>query len=185
MSETDKRLRQHAIPFQGKWFSNYVGTGTGSQLANGVADGDLAPWANLAQSTQIRIAKPSKGDLVQARLSFNAVSSDGGFTEMILYWGDFDTDGVTPLALTRAEMIRRHKLLTGRSAEFNFGVQNNIIIDGLNFMPFIPKRGDAGFNEDAFIIGIDYSEKNPPVFSPFKLFEFKVDCAVQIAEVQA
>ena len=183
MSFTDKRLRKNAIPFQGKWFSNYVGTQTGSQLANGVADGDLAAFA-VGTPAQIRIARPAKGDLVEARMSLNAVSSDGGFSEMILYIGDFDTDGVTPLALTRTEKLRRHKILTGYAAEFTYGVQNNIIIEGLNLMQLIPKRGETGFNEDAFIIGIDYSEKNPPVFSPFKLFEFKVDCAVQMAEVQ-
>ena len=183
MSVTDKRLRRNAIPFQGKWFSDYVATGTGSQLANGVADGDLYQLS-LGNSAQVRIARPAKGDLVEARLSMNAVSDDSGFLEMMIYIGEFESDGVTPKTFTLAEILERHRRLIGWSSPLFYGVQDNIFFDGLNLMPLIPKRGEAGFNEDAFIIGFDLASKDPPVFSPFFLFEFKVDCAVQIAEVQ-
>ena len=63
MSETDRRLRKNQIPFQGKWYSNYVATKTGSSLADGVADGDLAAFA-AGTTSQIRIARPAKGDWV-------------------------------------------------------------------------------------------------------------------------
>jgi hypothetical protein len=183
MSISDKRLRKNQIPFQGKWFSNYVGTGTGSQLANGIADGDLALFAS-GQTSQIRIARPMKGDLTQARLSINAVAPDVGVIQFGIYIGSFDTDGVTPKVLTLQEQLRRHKLLTGQSDWISYGNQANIYWDGFNIFPFIPKKGDPEYNEDAFIIGIVNEIKNTPA-TPFFLFEFKVDCAVQMAEVQA
>lgn len=183
MSVTDKRLRQNQIPFQGKWFSNYVATTTGSQLVDGVADGDLAAFAN-GTTSQIRIARPMKGDLTEARLSINAVAPDTGVIQFGIYIGEFDTDGVTPKVLPVAEQLRRHKLLTGASDWITYGNQANIYWDGLNLFPLIPKKDDAAYNEDAFIIGIVNEIKNPPVFGFFKLFEFKVDCAVQLAEVQ-
>lgn len=182
MSVTDKALRKHQIPFQGKWFTNYVATQTGSQLANGIADGDLAAFAN-GQSTQVRIARPMKGDLTQAKLLLNAVAPDVGIIQFGFYIGSFDTDGVTPLVLSQEEMLRRHKLLTGRNDWILYGNQANIYWDGLNLLPFIPKRGDADFNEDAFILGIVCEIKNTPS-APFFLFDFKVDCAVTMAEEQ-
>ena len=182
MSDSDKRLRQHQIPFQGKWFSNYSATNTGSQLANGIADGDLALFAT-GQSSQIRIARPMKGDLTQAKLMINAVAPDVGIIEFGFYIGSFDTDGVTPLTLSREETLRRHKLLTGRTDFILYGNQANIYWDGLNLLPFIPKRGETGFNEDAFILGIVCEIKNTPS-QPFYMFDFKVDCAVTMAEEQ-
>ena len=184
MSVSDKKLRKNQIPFQGKWYSNYVATKTGSALSDGVADGDLAAFAN-GTSSQIRIARPMKGDLTEARLSISAVAPDTGVVQFGIYIGEFDTDGVTPKVLTLDEQLRRHKLLTGRDDWITYGNQANIYWDGLNLFPFIPKRDDAAFNEDGFVLGIVCEIKNPPVFGFFKLFEFKVDCAVQMAEVQA
>lgn len=176
---TDKRLRQNAITFQGKWYSNYSGTATGSQLVDGVADGDLADFA-LGNAAQVRIARPAKGDLVEARLTINAVSPPTGFSELSIYIGDFDTDGVTPLTLNATEIARRWKVLTGLSSPISVGVQDTYYIDGLNLMPLIPKRGETGFNEDAFIIGLNLNNRD----SGFVLYEFKVDCSIQMAEVQ-
>ena len=60
MSSTDKRLRVNHIPFRGTWFSNGA-LGVGSQLAECVADGDLAGFAQ-GNAAQGRIARPAQGD---------------------------------------------------------------------------------------------------------------------------
>lgn len=178
MSQTDKRLRVNHIPFRGTWFSNGA-LGVGVQLIDGVADGDLKTFAE-GNAAQVRIARPAKGDLVEARLTINAVSPPTGFSELSIYVGDFDTDGLTPLTLTSAEIARRWKILSGFSAPLSVGVQDTYYIDGLNLMPLIPKRGEAGFNEDAFIIGLNLVNRD----AGFVLFDFFVDCSVQIAEVR-
>lgn len=180
---SDKSLRKNQIPFQGKWFSNYVATTTGSQLIDGVADGDLAAFAN-GGSAAIRIPRPTKGDLTEAKFYLNAVAPDTGIIQFGFYIGKFDTDGVTPKVMTNEEKLASYKKMTGATDWRTFGMQANIFIDSFNIFPFIPKKGDPEYNEDAFILGFVCEIKNPPVFSPFRIWEFKVDGAVQLAEVQ-
>lgn len=178
MSQTDKRLRVNQIPFRGTWFSNGA-LGVGVQLIDGVADGDLKTFAE-GNAAQVRIARPAKGDLIEARVTINAVSPPTGFTEMRIYIGEFEADGITPKTLSSDEIARQWKILTGFSTPAFWGTQDNIFFDGLNLMPLIPKRGDAKFNEDAFIIGLELFNRD----AGFVLFDFFVDCSVQIAEVR-
>ncbi len=176
---SDKRTRVNAIPFRGMWMSNLNFGGIGNTLVDGEADGDLRPFGQ-GSSAQIRILTPAKGDLIEARLTINAVSPPTGFTEMRIYVGQFDTDGLTPLTLSSDEIARQWKILTGFSSPAFWGTQDNIFFDGLNLMPLIPKRGEDGFSEDAFIIGLDLFNRD----AGFVLFDFFVDCSVQIAEVR-
>lgn len=176
---SDKRTRVRSIPFRGQW---YAEAGIVSVvLENGQADGDLEAFAD-GSPAQIRIARPAKGDLIEARLTINAVTPAIGGNSLQIYVGDFDTDGITPLTLSSDEIKRRHAILTGFNAPFDYGSQDNVFIDGLNLMPLIPKRGETGFNEDAFIVGLDLVLKDFP--SQWVLYTFKVDCTVQIAEVR-
>lgn len=176
---SDKRTRVHSIPFRGQW---YAPAGVVSvSLEDGVADGDLEAFAE-GNAAQVRIARPAKGDLIEARLTINAVTPPIGGNTFQIYVGDFDTDGITPLTLSADEIARRHEILTGFSAPLDYGSQDNVFIDGLNLMPLIPKRGETGFNEDAFIVGLDLGLKD--FLDEWVLFSFKVDCTVQIAEVR-
>lgn len=175
---SDLRTRFRAIPFRGQWFSDSGAVAV--VLQDGEADGDLEAFAN-GNAAQARIARPAKGDLIEARLTINAVTPEIGGNTFQIYIGEFDTDGITPLTLSAAEIARRHKILTGYTAPFDYGSQDNVFIDGLDLMPLIPKRGEVGFNEDAFIVGLDLGLKD--FLSQWVLFSFKVDCTVQIAEV--
>lgn len=176
---SDLRTRVHSVPFRGQWYSD--GGIVGVVLENGVADGDLQAFAE-GSPAQVRIARPAKGDLIEARLTINAVTPPSGANSLSIYVGDFDTDGLTPLELSAEEIARRHEILTGYDAPFDYGFQDNVFIDGLNLMPLIPKRGEDGFNEDAFIVGLDLGLKDFP--EQWVLYTFKVDCTVQIAEVR-
>lgn len=175
---SDKRTRVNAIPFRGMWMSNLNFGGIGNTLVDGAADGDLRPFA-LGGAAQVRILTPAKGDLIEARLTINAVSPPTGFTEMRIYIGEFEADGITPKTLSSDEIARQWKILTGFSEPAFWGVQDNMYFDGLNLMPLIPKRGDAKFNEDAFIIGLELVCRD----AGFVLFDFHVDCSSQMAEV--
>lgn len=161
--------------------SNLNYGGIGNTLVDGQADGDLRPLSQ-ALPAQVRILTPAKGDLIEARLTLNAVAPDTGLFDFYIYIGEFDTDGITPKTLTTAEKMASWKRLTGFDEPILYGMQDNIYFDGLNLFPELPKRGDAKFNEDAFIIGFEMFIKNPPS-SPFVLYDFHVDCSVQMAEV--
>lgn len=177
---SDKQTRKNAVTFQGLWYSNTT-SGVGNSLDDGFADGDLADFAD-GNSALIRIATPAKGDLIEARLTINAVFPFSGVNEFRCYIGKFDTDGVTALGQNATEIARQYKILTGSAVSFYYPAQGNLFVDGLNLMPLIPKRGDAEFNEDGFVIGIELFSKDNP--EDFVLYDFKVDCSTQIAEVQ-
>lgn len=179
VSATDKSMRKQQIPFQAKWFSNQAINGA---IIDTVGDGDMYAFTQ-GNSTKLRIARPAKGDLLEARMYLNAVTPDYKFTELSVYVGDFNADGVTAATLPQDEVVRRHKILTGLNAPYFYGVQANVFIDGLNLIPLIPKRGEAGFNEDAFIIGLDLTTPIG-IHSNWTVWEFKIDCTVSMAEVQ-
>lgn len=177
---SDIRRRANAIPFRGQWFSNSLLVS--NVLQDGDADGDLAAFAN-GGNAQVRIATPAKGDLVEARLTINAVVPFDAPTLFSIYIGDFDTDGLTPLTLSQAEIDRRHKILTGFDEPMFYGSQDNMFINGLDLMPLLKKRGEAGFNPDAFIVGLQLSVKTTP--AEFVLYSFKVDCTTNMAEIKS
>jgi hypothetical protein len=178
---SDKRTRVHAVPFRGLWFSNLNYGGVGNTLDDGQADGDLRPFS-LASSTQVRIATPAKGDLIEARLTMQFTVPNTAGTTLELYVGTFDTDGITPLTISSEEISRMHKILTGLSAPYTYGAGEEVFIDGLNLMQLIPKRGDANFNEDAFIVGLKLTLAGSS--AQWYLNRFQLDCSTQIAEVK-
>lgn len=178
---SDKRTRVNAIPFRASWYSNYSSTIVGGQLLDGNADGDLKTFAD-GGSAQVRIPVPAKGDLIEARLFINAVFPVTGAAGFRCYIGEYDTDGLTPLTKTSAQIGEHYKILTGSSESFYYPSQGNLFVDGLNLMPLIKKRGEAGFSEDGFILGLELSIKDNP--TDFVLFDFVVDCTTQIAEVR-
>lgn len=178
---SDKRTRVHAIPFRGLWFSNLNYGGVGNTLDDGQADGDLRPFS-LGSSAQVRIATPAKGGLIEARLTAQFTVPNTAGTTLELYIGSFAADGITPNTISAAEISRMHKILTGRSTPFTYTAGEEVFIDGLSLMQLIPKRGDAAFNEDAFILGLKLTLAGSS--AQWYLSRFQLDCSTQIAEVK-
>ena len=178
---SDKRTRVHAVPFRGQWFSNLNYGGVGVSLDDGQADGDLRQFS-LGASTQVRIATPAKGDLIEARLTAQFTVPSTAGTTLELYIGTFAADGVTPNTISASEISRMHQILTGLATPFTYASGEEVFIDGLNLMRLIPKRGHANFNEDAFILGLKLTLAGSS--AQWYLNRFQVDCSTQIAEVK-
>jgi len=178
---SDKRTRVHAVPFRGMWFSNLNYGGVGNTLDDGQADGDLRNFS-LGSSTQLRICTPAKGDLIEARLTTQFTVPNTAGTTLELYIGNFASDGITPNTVSASEISRMHKILTGRDTPFSYAAGEEVFIDGLSLMQLIPKRGDATFNEDAFILGLKLTLAGSS--AQWYLSRFQVDCSTQIAEVK-
>lgn len=178
-SVSDKRTRVHAVPFRGLWFSNYGGIG--NSLDDGFADGDLYQFS-LGNASQVRIATPAKGDLIEARLTAQFTVPNTAGTTLELYIGSFAADGITPNTVSATEISRMHRILTGRTTPFTYTAGEEVFIDGLNLMQLIPKRGDSTFNEDAFILGLKLTLAGSS--SQWYLSRFQLDCSTQIAEVK-
>lgn len=193
MSLGDKKLRYGAIPYRAQWFDNGNGQFILSNNFDSVPNltsGDLAGIATNSNVGQvpIRFARPVKGDIVEARLTFQGVTpGDFGGTSVDIYGCDFAADGFTP-DLTSLSPARRQadwKKIFGDPNPRIYGVQANVFFNGMNLMPIIPKRGDANFNEDGFIIVFNIGVKGDPTNPSIGwfLYNFKIDCIVQMAEL--
>lgn len=182
MGQSNLALRPTAIPFRSLWYDNTsIGNRFGSRL--GDTSGDVEPvWGTTrGNSGSIRFTRPLKGDIIEARLTINALTPFGGFADIRFAIGTFDTDGITPITPSEATIRAHQKILFGNENPLNYGNQDNIYIDGLNLTPLIPKRGEVGFNEDGFILYTDINGKTGTnALGDWTLYEFKMDCSVQI-----
>lgn len=179
---TDNRKRVNAIPFRGLWYDN---SSVGNQFdINGTVSGDLSVIkTGNGIGGQVRICRPLKGDLIEARLTMQGTMPPVGGNSLRFYIGKFDTDGVTPKTLTEAEKAASWKKISGFTDYISYGSQANVFIDGMNLLPAIPKKGETDFNADGWILGVDLVVKSNPEL--WYLYQFKVDCTVSIAELMA
>lgn len=178
MGTGDLGLRKGAIPFRATWFDqNAIGNQFDSEA--GETTGDLALTIATGQGNggSIRMTRPAKGDLLSARLTLEAVTPVLSPTTIRLAVGTFAADGVTAVAPSAATIAEHSRILLGNAAGWSYGSQDNVFIDGIDFGPLIPKRGDADFVEDGWVLYVELSLKDP---SDWTLFTFKVDCTVQL-----
>lgn len=184
MGRSNLALRPTAMPYRAMWYDS---SAVGNQIGTAALDvtGDLFGKLNTGSMNggAIRLARPYKGDIIEAKLTWQAVTAFGDFAEIRFALGTFAADGVTAVAPDSATIARHHKILTGYSAALSWGSQDVIFIDGLNLTPLIPKRGDADYNEDGFVLYIEILSKYGGADTgggAYTLYEFKVDCSVQI-----
>ncbi len=107
-----------------------------------------------------------------------AVTPPTGFVELRFGVGTFAADGITAVAPDEVTLAAQWKKLTGNSAPWSYGTQDNVFVDGLDFGPLIPKRGDPDFNEDGWPLYVDLLSKDGP--TGWVLYRFLMDCSVQL-----
>lgn len=181
---TDNRKRVNAVPFRGLWYDS-SSLGNQFDITGGVS-GDLSilKTGSAPSSGQIRVCRPLKGDLIEARLTMAATTPFGDFAEIRFYIGTFAADGFTAnTSYTEAYIAAQHKLITGYNAALHYGSQANVYIDGLNLLPAIQAIDTQyGKNRDGWVLGIEIISKGLP---DWYLYQFKIDCTVTIAELIA
>jgi hypothetical protein len=177
----DKAQRFRAIPFRANWYDNFrIGN---TFINDGDITGDLSVIKTGAgNGGMVRFARPFKGDIISAKLTLQGEASNVTPTTLRIFKGDFDTDAITALGLstyTETRIAEDWKKVTGESAAYSYGAAEAVLIDGLNLMPLIPRRGDSDYNEDGFIIGFDLDVGAP---ADWHLYTFKLDCLVRMAK---
>lgn len=145
---SDKSTRQQAIPFVADGFG---GSGSSFLLDYyryiiGVDSDDLTVY--------IRCPTPSHANLIEAHLTL-IMTVDSALSVKIAI-GRFSADGVTAATLTDTEIEAGHRQLAGTDSDFASSA-GTLLIDGLNLIKGIPKRGDANFNEDGFVLVLQFS----------------------------
>lgn len=177
----DNALRYKAIPYRAQWADSQLGIGN-QFVPDGIITGDLSVMrTGIGTGGMVRFLRPFKGDIIAAKLTMNGVTPATGFGELRFYKGTMNADGIS-LGTTpsNAQIAADWLKITGNSSAWFYGTQDNVFVDGLNILPLIPKRGDADFNEDFFVIGIDLFLKDGG--SDWHCYDFKIDCNVRMAK---
>lgn len=173
MRQTDLATRTKAIPFRANWYD---------QATTGNAFPDVNPVADLYNlknggSGFIRLALPAAGDLVQLRLTLQAINTSAA-TTITVALGRFAADGInvdtTQTAAERAIIARQ---IIGSDTMPVFSAGQDIILDGLDLLKALPKEGDAYYNRDGFVLYIGVSASS---VAGWTLKTFKVDGSVQM-----
>lgn len=165
--------RQKAIPFRANW---YDGSGVGNQFP------DVGPWADLyslsnGNTSYIRLALPTAGDLVQLRLTLQAINVTAT-TQMRIALGRFAADGINvDTTRTAAERAADWLKISGQEALYSWAAGEQILIDGLDLLKALPKEGEPGYSSDGFVLYVGIASSN---VAGWELQTFKVDGSVQI-----
>jgi len=166
MRNSGLATRKDAVPYRATpWSSDlYAVFGTKSE-------------PNLA-SGRIRFTRPHAGEIVTAKLTVLGTAPIGGTTKIRLYKGDFAAGGTLAIGTYSEERIAKdHLALTGLTAPLSFASGSQLIIDGIDVMHLVTQQGDADYNEDGFILGIEVVTVNPTTFLQRAV---KLDCTVQM-----
>lgn len=173
MSQTDKGTRTTAIPFSAMSYGVNLG------IPN---DEDTVQPINWTDGTSIaanalrvmRLARPDRGNLIQAYL--NLYMRVGSSLTAKVAIGRFASDGITVVTPNQYEIDAGHLALTGTSTPFSSS-GSNLIIDGLNLLKLIPKKGDANYNADGFVLIVQFSRNLTTSDFPTR---FEVSCSMQM-----
>lgn len=167
-TSTDKRTRDNAVPFIATPYNDSSFGEKGSDFYKLIESG--------LSIAAIRCSTPDRGVLVEAHL--NLLINVASPLEVLIGIGRFDSDGITAItSYTGEEIVQAHKSLTGSETPIASS-GSTIFIDGLNILPLLPKRGDANFNADGFVVYFKFNRTRNNVTELTKKFE--VVCSTQM-----
>ena len=173
MSQNDKATRFTAVPFVATPYGTNIGQPNYDDVAQPVEwNTGLSVAVNALRV--MRLCRPDRGNLIQAYL--NLFMNVGSALTAKVAIGRFDTDGITPVTPTQAEIDAGHLALTGSSSAIASS-GGTLIIDGLNLLRLIPKKGDTNYNEDGFVLIIQFSRNLTTSDFPTR---FEVSCSMQM-----
>lgn len=146
---SNKSTRDVSTPFVALSFDGQEYDGTLESLDD----------ATIVSSTRllaiIRCCTPYGTNLTEAHLNLTITCSTALSVKVGI--GRFDTDNITAIEAYGGDVInQQHEFLTGSSADIasSGGV---LFIDGLNLYPLIPKRGETNFNEEGFVVLLQFN----------------------------
>ena len=194
MSFGDKQLRTNAVAFRADWWGNNTlllnffdnNDNMTGDLRKLTASGYINPTSFFPQQVPMRFTQPEQGQLINAALTLNITAPSNGGIGVRICGGKFLADGVTvdTSYYTGVQIAADWKKISGQAASVSVAANGNLFIDGLNLSAIIPRRGDANFNGDGFIICVVFDsapavDGNAPL--GYKLKKFNIACSAQLA----
>lgn len=149
MITSDKSTREIATP--------YVALSYDGQTFDGITLEHLDD-STIVSSTRtlaiIRCCTPYGTNLVEAHLNLTITCSTALSVKVAI--GRFDTDDITAIESYDQNIInQQHEFLTGSSSAIS-STGGVLFIDGLNIYPIIPKRNETNFNEEGFVLLLQF-----------------------------
>lgn len=143
---SDKSTRQQAVPFAADGFG-----GSGTVLGLDYSD-ITTPGTDL--DVYIRCPTPSHTNLIEAHLTL--IMTVGSALEVKVAIGRFDSDGIAAATIGNDEIAAKHRQIAGTDDAFASS-GSTLLIDGVNLLKAIPQRGHVDFNEDGFVLVLQFS----------------------------
>ena len=191
MGAEDKALRKTAIPY----YANVWGYNRGQQSdvdislpysASYVGDLDVMIPNSYSGSTSIskvnpiRVLQPQYGDLIEANLNlkFKLATAEGArkFRVAIGYFG---SGYAAETSYDDVAILASHRKITGRDTPYDIAPASTFSVQRLNLYPAMYHRGDARFNDDAFVVLLCFDE-TPSKGSGYTFTKFDIDCTMQM-----
>lgn len=142
---SDKATRGQAIPFIAEPFDGSDGV-TGLDRDKIISSDLIVP---------IRCCTPHNSNLIEAHL--NLIITAGSALTVKVAIGRFESDDFTAVdSYTEGEINAGHRQLTGTDTAIASSA-GTLLVDGLNLLKGIPKRGDTNFSEDGFVVVLQFS----------------------------
>lgn len=149
MSSSDKSTRQQAIPFKAESFIGNRGT-----LGVDLVQLDFARIISEDLTVPIRTCVPYGMNLVEMHLTF--IMSVVTPLNVKLGIGTWQ-DGISANeSYTSSQINQMHRNITGSDAPIASSA-GTLLVDGVNLLPYIPKRGAPNFSEDGFILLLTFN----------------------------
>lgn len=169
---SDKTIRQTSVPFVATSFSVNLGVPNYDDTVQPV---DTAGASIAVTALRVmRLSKPERGNLTQAYL--NLFMTVGSAITAKVAIGRFDTDGVTTVTPTQAEIDASHLKITGTTSPISSS-GTTFIIDGLNMVSQIPKKGETNYNADGIVLIVQF---NRDLTTSDSVRRFELACAMQM-----
>lgn len=173
MSQTDFEIRKTSVPFVAEPYGVNLGIPNEDDALQ-IRDLIFGTFLATPALRVMRLTKPDVGNLKQAYLNlfFSAATS---LTAKVAL-GQFDTDGVTAVQPSQYDIDVGHRKLTGTDTPYTSS-GGNLIIDGLNLAKLIPKKGETDYNQDGFVLIVQFSRD---LTTSDSIRRFEVACAMEL-----
>lgn len=166
ITSSDKKTRDVAIPFEATAFG---------RIASGSYDDSAEMLSTTKLLVAVRCSTPDRGALTEAHL--NVQMTVGSALKAKIAIGRFASDGITAVeSLSDIDLDIMNKQITGQPDGIA-SVGSTLLIDGVNLFPFIPKRGEAGFNADGFVLIFKFNRVRT---SSDQMKRFDLQCSAQM-----
>ncbi len=149
MSQSNKATRDKAVPFI---FTPY-------ECAFALSDYDGfnnldAPTNTVNRTKTIPLARPAKGDIVEAFLFMRLIAPTDKRLAVYLGIGEM-TSEVPTVNYSETYIKRSHEAIAGTTEPYEVAKNGTLIIEA-NLFPHLPRRGDANFWEHGFALLVTF-----------------------------